>query len=76
MKARTKSGRKGNGSDELEFTTKTYRIVRGGKTVEVLAFQYLTTNCRKIVYGGKGEKHCLVCRALRDHFAEGCPGFF
>ena len=76
VKAKTKYSRKGKGSDEPEFTTKAYRVVRGGKTVEVLAYQYQTTNGRKIVYGSKGEKHCLVCRALRDHFAEGCPGFF
>ena len=69
VKAKTKYSRKGKGSDEPEFTTKAYRVVRGGKTVEVLAYQYLTTNGRKIVYGSKGEKHCLVCRALRDHFA-------
>ena len=69
-------GRKGNGSDDSEFTIKTLGVVRGGRTVEVLAYQYLTASGRKIVCGDNGEKHCLVCRALRDNFAEGCPGFF
>ena len=44
--------------------------------MKVLAYQYLTGNGRKIVYGGKREKHYLVCRALRDYFAEICLGFF
>ena len=44
--------------------------------MKVLAYQYLTGNGRKIVYGGKREKHYLVCRALRNYFAEIGLGFF